>query len=209
MLAPSHPALDTCPKRGLPTTRCGRGRPNPDPNPWRPRPPSHSHEAPPATWRLITRMKSWRPRPPGNPLHAAAGPPRIRRPRPSPAYFWVAAAAPRKKIRPAAGRPAGGGGASQREALGGRLATRVVRGRGYPAFATWRRRKSLPPSFRRLPPPSRSSGHPSMSRPRPRSSTGAQMDGPTPHCPLVPDLRWGARRPRINGQIKAARAYAQ
>lgn len=43
-----------------------------------------------------------------------------------------------------------------------------------------------------LPPPS---GHPSMSRPRPRSSTGAQMDGPTPHCPQVPTLRWGPKGP--------------
>jgi hypothetical protein len=39
---------------------------------------------------------------------------------------------------------------------------------------------------RRLPAPS---GHPSKSRPRPRSSTGARKDGPTP-TPQVPTLRW-------------------
>ena len=104
MLAPSHPALDTCPKRGLPTTRCGRGRPNPDPNPWRPRPPSHSHEAPPATWRLITRMKSWRPRPPGNPLHAAAGPPQNTAAAAFPGVLLGGRGRAKKK-NPACGRP--------------------------------------------------------------------------------------------------------
>lgn len=51
------------------------------------------------------------------------------------------------------------------------------------------------------------SGHPSKSRPRPRSSTGARKDGPTPHSKSPPSV--GSPKARINGQIKAARAYAQ
>jgi len=46
--------------------------------------------------------------------------------------------------------------------------------------------------------------HPSKSRPQPRAEMGAQKGRSK-----LPTFRWGARRPRNNGQIKAARAYAQ
>ena len=73
-----------------------------------------------------------------------------------------------------------------------------VDGGGYPAFALWQ--KNRDPTTLSTP----SSSHPSKSRPQPRAEMGAQKGRSK-----LPTFRWGARRPRNNGQIKAARAYAQ
>lgn len=146
----------------------------------------------PGRGTLLARPRPSQPRTRGHRRNLA-------RPRPSPLKFSRPQAAPPfPDTLPAGAGPEGALEMSVSPTCGGGVleAARCPQG-GYPALALARNEDLHRGAVHPLPATLQSPGRGQDHQWAPRRTV------------QLPTFRWGARRPRINGQIKAARAYAQ